>query len=77
MAFDGLLAKASVKQTAAIVITDCLFAKVFSTASDRVRPSNSKFWESSQMSKKSFMRLLSSPSLIIASNFSAITVSRL
>ena len=33
--------------------------------------------DSTQMSKKSFVRLLSSPSFTIASNFSAITVSRL
>jgi len=43
----------------------------------QVRPLNSNCRESNQMSKKSFMRLFRIPRLTIASNFSAIALSRL
>jgi len=51
------------------------FAKVLSIARRRTSPSNPNWRNRTWMSWKSYMRRLSCPSLIIASNFSAMTVS--
>lgn len=51
-------------------------SKVSLIASANFVPSKSKHRESNQMSKKSFIRLFSSPSFTIISNFSAMTLSR-
>ena len=52
-------------------------SKVNRMASANFTPSKSNWRDKSHMSKKSFIRLLSMPSLTIASNFSAIALSRL
>src|SRR5581483_5050147 len=54
-----------------------LFSKVFAMAVESWAARKSNERDSNKMSKKSFMRLFSSPSLTIASNFSATALSLL
>jgi DNA invertase Pin-like site-specific DNA recombinase len=72
----GLSVNAGESATGAGSIAVLRLRKVEVTARASTAPSKSSFRAMSQMSKKSFMRLFSVPSLTIASNFSATTVSR-
>jgi hypothetical protein len=74
--FPGRPAKSSDRAIASTTSVDC-DARTSDQLPNEAFLHRNRIGESSQMSKKSFMQVLSSPRFVIASNFSAIVVSRL